>query len=110
MVPKKATMLEIIRPPPVAHRPLIKHIAIKSSGYPSHKAQRAYQIQLAVNSPAYQDKSALGQRLRSNDPTRLDLCCTQRFSNSKTSVAPDTQRYHLTQLHQGDEEHEIVMP
>ena len=48
VIPSKATIFGIIRPPPIPHNPLMIHIDIKLSKNPPHNAQRVHQTQPAV--------------------------------------------------------------
>lgn len=49
VIPNKATMFGIIRPPPIPHRPLIKHMETKLLENPPHRAQRTHHTQPAEN-------------------------------------------------------------
>lgn len=49
VMPSKATMFGIMRPPPIPQSPLMIHMDIKLLENPPHKAQRVHQTQPAVN-------------------------------------------------------------
>jgi hypothetical protein len=49
VMPSRATMFGTMRPPPIPHKPLIKHIATRLLANPPHKAQRTHQTPPAVS-------------------------------------------------------------